>query len=186
MRLTHHPIAIQAAAVVTATVAALVILPLIPGYLHDSAGKDNFLPITPMYVTIFGVFSTLMIGIVASVHRLISGEYGRIQRRRSLWFFIPFATVFGVVLGEAANDVVGRTSLCRRGWEPVWVGNPWQLWIVQERIASHHTPATCAPAQPAYTGAAPSDRTRKSRAINGATPFVAVCCSAPGAERMAG
>ena len=106
MRLTHHPIAIQAAAVVTATVAALVILPLIPGYLHDSAGKDNFLPITPMYVAIFGVFSTLMIGIMASVHRLISGEYGRIQRRRSLWFFIPFATVFGVVLGEAANPVM--------------------------------------------------------------------------------
>ena len=63
MRLTHHPIAVQAAAIVAATGAALVLLPLIPGYLHDSAGKDDFLPITPVYVAIFGVFSTLMIGI---------------------------------------------------------------------------------------------------------------------------
>ena len=33
-------------------------------------------------------------------------EYGLIKRRRSLWFFIPFATIFGVVLGEAANPVM--------------------------------------------------------------------------------
>ncbi len=110
MRPTHNRISVQVAVVVAATIAALILLPLIPGYLEDASYRasyrDDFLPITPGNVAIFGVFSAVMIGLFAGVHRLISGEYGRIQRRRSLWFFIPFATVFGVVLGEAANPVM--------------------------------------------------------------------------------
>ena len=106
MRTPHKRIVVPLAVVVTATIAAIVLLPLIPDYLEDPSLRDNFLPITPGYVAIFGVFSAVMIGLFAGIHRLISGEYGRIQRRRSLWFFIPFATVFGVVLGEAANPVM--------------------------------------------------------------------------------
>lgn len=106
MRPAHKPIVVPLAVVAAATIAALVLLPLIPGYLKDPSLRDNFLPITPANVAIFGVFSAVMIALFAGVHRLISGEYGRIQRRRSLWFFIPFATVFGVVLGEAANPVM--------------------------------------------------------------------------------
>ena len=93
MRLTHHPIAIQAAAVVAATVAALVIPPALPDYLHDSAGKDNFLPITPANGAIFGVLSAVMIGIVASVHRLISGEYGRVRAHPATTIAVVLHTI---------------------------------------------------------------------------------------------
>lgn len=106
MRQTQRQIAVPAAVIVAATIAALVLLPLIPGYLKDPSYRDDFLPITPGNVAIFSVFSSAWIGIFAGIHRLISGEYGRLRRRKSLWFFIPFATVFGVVLGEAANPVM--------------------------------------------------------------------------------
>lgn len=105
MRSTNKSIVLPVAVITAATIAALVVLPLIPSYLKDPSYRDDFFPITPANVAIFGVFTAVMVGIFAGTHRLISAEYGLIKRRRSLWFFIPFATIFGVVLGEAANPV---------------------------------------------------------------------------------
>lgn len=103
MRPARESVATRLVVVAAATVALFVLLPLMPGYLKDPSHRDDFLPITPTNVAIFGVFSASMIGVFFGIHRLVSGEYGRI---RSLRFFIPFATVFGVVLGEAANPVM--------------------------------------------------------------------------------
>ncbi|MEE8362944.1 MAG: hypothetical protein V3S18_02615 [Dehalococcoidia bacterium] len=101
-----HPTIIRGGLILLATAAVMAVLPAIPGYLKDASHREDFLPLTAGNIAIFVAFSALLIGVFAGVHRLFSGEYGRLRGKRSLLFFVPLGTMVGVVLGEGANPVM--------------------------------------------------------------------------------
>jgi hypothetical protein len=89
------------ASILAITILTIIILISIPNYLRQP--NENHIPITSYFFFIFILIDIILIGILAGLHWLYVKDYTPIK---SIWFFIIFGTIFGVLLGEAANPVM--------------------------------------------------------------------------------
>ena len=85
--------------IVLITIFLLLIFYLIPNY--SKAQKPGDIVGFPLkFLIIFLIFNLVFIGIPAAIHWLYVKDYSRIK---SIWFFVLFGVVTGVILGEGGN-----------------------------------------------------------------------------------
>ncbi|MBS3065494.1 hypothetical protein J4229_00380 [Candidatus Pacearchaeota archaeon] len=82
------------------TLLPIIILPNIPGYLLQ---KENAVLLNVKYIVIFLLADIVLIGVPAFINWFYIKDYSKIK---SVWFFILFGTLIGVLLGERANPVM--------------------------------------------------------------------------------
>lgn len=89
------------AVIVLATALVMFVLSQISGYAKPPS--DSSLPLTLKWIVVFLIADLFLIGIVAGVHKLYSGDYGKIK---GVWFFALFGGITGAMLGEGGNFVM--------------------------------------------------------------------------------
>ena len=92
---------LTASAIIGLTLLLLLVIYLVPDY--SKPAQPNNPPLTRGFILIFLIADLILIGISAWLHNKYSGDYGKIK---SVWFFVLFGAITGVLLGEAGDVIM--------------------------------------------------------------------------------